>query len=141
LTTPTITRTVPPHLKGRRVIKVGALTYAQLIKYMLEGMHNCQELAELTGLHYVTVLQYTRELHRAGAAHISTWEKDTRGRDVIKVYSLGPGKDKPRQKLTQNERMARSRDKVKQQQLAQVMGGAARFVQSANGRMRFEAGA
>ncbi len=49
-------------------IKVGALTYAQLIKFMLEGEHTCHELAELTGLHYVTVLQYTRELYAAGAA-------------------------------------------------------------------------
>jgi len=56
-------------------VKVGALSYAQLILYMLEGIHNCQELADLTGLHYVTVLQYTRELYKAKACHICSWEK------------------------------------------------------------------
>jgi DNA-binding CsgD family transcriptional regulator len=109
-TTP-ITRPVPPRLKGRKIIKVGALTYAQLIKYMLEGIHSCQELAELTGLHYMTVLDYTRELHRAGAAHISAWEKDARGRDVIKIYSLGPGKDKKRERMTPAQRQAKARSK------------------------------
>ena len=63
--TPTITRPVPPGLRGRKIIKVGALTYAQLVKHMLHGDMSCHELAEVTGLHYVTVLQYTRELHGA----------------------------------------------------------------------------
>lgn len=101
----------PPSQRGRKQIKVGALTYAQLVLHMLEGIHNCQELAELTGLHYVTVLQYTRELHAAGACHISSWEKDSRGRDAIKVYKIGAGKDAKRQRMTQAERQARTRAK------------------------------
>jgi hypothetical protein len=122
----------------RKQIKVSALTYAQLIKYMLEGIHNCQELAELTGLHYVTVLQYTRELHAAKAAHISSWDKDVRGRDIIKVYQIGPGKDAKRDKLTAAQRQARTREKKRVQREAMVMAGRARWVQSANGRLRFE---
>lgn len=118
---------------------MGAILQAQLIKLMFDGTYNCTQLAEETGLHYVTVLQYTRELHRAGAAHISSWEKDIRGRDVIKVYKLGPGKDAKREKLTGAERQARHREKRNAMRLTQVMGGTARFVQSANGRTRFEA--
>lgn len=95
----------------RKQIKVGALTYAQLVLHMLEGVHNCQELADLTGLHYVTVLQYARELHAAGAAHICAWEKDGRGRDSIKVYKIGAGKDKKRERMTLAERQARQRGK------------------------------
>lgn len=97
----------------RRQVKINAYSYAQLIKLMLEGTYNCQELANETGLHYVTVLQYARELYRAGAAHICAWEKDIRGRDVIKVYKLGPGKDAKRQKLSKAERQRRSRAKKK----------------------------
>lgn len=126
-------------MKKKRVIKMGAILQAQLIKLMFDGAYNCTQLAEETGLHYVTVLQYTRELHRAGAAHISSWEKDIRGRDVIKVYKLGPGKDAKREKLTGAERQARHREKRNAMRLTQVMGGTARFVQSANGRTRFEA--
>jgi predicted ArsR family transcriptional regulator len=99
----------PPKNKGRKVIKINAITQAQLIKAMLDGTLTCQELAEETGLHYVTVLQYTRELHAAGAAHICLWEKDTLGRDSVKVYKIGEGKDAKRQKMTGAERQARSK--------------------------------
>ena len=90
----------PPNNKNRRIIKINAITQAHLIKLLLEGTYTCQELADETGLHYVTVLHYTRELHRAGAAHIASWEKDLRGRDLVKIYKLGVGRDAKRQKKT-----------------------------------------
>lgn len=119
-------------------MKINAYTQAQLIKLLLHDPYNATDLADATGLHYVTVLEYLRELRRAGAAHISAWEKDSRGRDMIKVYKLGPGRDAKREKLTGAERQGRSRAKRKAAQLAQVMAGTARFVQVANGRLRFE---
>lgn len=103
----------------RTVRKINAITQAQLIKHLLEGIYTCDELAEHTGLHVVTVYQYTRELHRVGAAHISSWEKDARGRDIIKVYKLGPGRDAKREKLTAAERQQRRRDKQKHLNLLQ----------------------
>lgn len=139
MSTHTLTRPVPDYIKGRKQIKIGALTNAQLIKYMLEGVHSCQELADLTGLHYVTVLEYTRAMHKAGACHISAWEKDARGRDVVKIYKLGEGRDAKREKLTGAQRQARTREKRKAGEMAQVMAGGARYVQAANGRLRFEA--
>lgn len=105
----------PPLNKNRRIIKINAITQAHLIKLLLDGTYSCAELAEHTGLHYVTVLHYTRELHRAGAAHIASWEKDLRGRDLVKIYKLGAGKDAKRHKYTQAERQAAYR--TKQQQL------------------------
>ena len=111
--------TTPP--KNKRMIKINAILQAQLIKLLLEGTYTCAELAEMTGLHYVTVLQYTRELHRAGAAHIAEWEKDWRGRDLAKIYKLGAGKDKPRQKKTQAERQIAYRAKKKQLKLIQTI--------------------
>jgi predicted ArsR family transcriptional regulator len=123
------------------MMKINAYSQAQMIKLLLDGPHTCMELAEATGLHCVTVQQYMRELRRADAAHISAWEKDSRGRDVIKVYKLGAGKDAKREKLTGAERQARIREKRKAQEMAQVMAGTARYVQAANGRLRFEAAA
>lgn len=105
----------------KRVIKLNAILQAQLIKLLLEGTYTCQELADMTGLHYVTVLQYTRELHRAGAAHIAEWEKDWRGRDLAKIYKLGAGKDKPRQKKTQAERQIAYRAKKKQIKVLEML--------------------
>lgn len=123
-----------PH---RRIKKINAFTQARLIKLLLEGTYTCAELAEQTGLHYVTVLDYTRELHRAGAAHISSWEKDSRGRDNSRIYKIGVGKDAKRQKMTQVERQARYRAKKKAAQKVQVMVGKGAFEKSANGRLRF----
>jgi pyocin large subunit-like protein len=128
----------PPSNKSKSIIKINAFTQGVLIKNMLEGTYSCAELAEITGLHYVTVQQYARELHRAGAAHISSWEKDSRGRDVVKIYKIGVGKDAKREKLTGAQRQERVREKRRAQQLAQVMAGTARYVQVANGRLRFE---
>lgn len=109
----------PPSTKGKRIAKINRFTQALLIKLLLEGVYTCEQLAEETGLHYVTVLDYTRELHRVGAAHISSWEKDARGRDVVKVYRLGAGKDAKREKLTPAQRQARYRAKVRQLDMIQ----------------------
>jgi predicted ArsR family transcriptional regulator len=109
----------PP--KNKRMIKINAILQAQLIKLLLEGTYTCAELAEQTGLHYVTVLQYTRELHRVGAAHIAEWEKDWRGRDLSKIYKLGAGKDKPRHKFTQAQRQVAYRIKKKQMKLMEML--------------------
>jgi hypothetical protein len=109
----------PPSTKGKTLIKINAFTQARLIRLLLDGDLNCQELAEETGLHYVTVLQYTRELHRAGAAYICRWEKDSRDRDNVKIYKLGDNKDAKRQKLTAVERQARVR---KRKQMASLLG-------------------
>lgn len=121
------------------MMKINAYSQAQLIKLLLDGPATCRELAEATGLHYVTVQQYTRELHKAKAAHIHGWEKDARGRDMTKVYVLGEGKDAKRERLTAAERQARYKAKLLAAKNAQVMAGNARFVQAANGRLRFEA--
>lgn len=112
---------VPPRNKGKKIIKINAISQAHLIKAMLEGIYTCKELAEHTGLHYVTVLQYTRELHSAGAAHICGWEKDIYGRDSIKVYKIGEGKDARRQRMSMAERAARSRSKKHNLEMIQRM--------------------
>ena len=106
-----MTRPPPPNNAGKRLIKINAITQAQLIKLLLEGTYSCVELAEMTGLHYVTVLQYTRELHRAGAAHICMWDKDGRGRDLTRIYKIGVGKDVKRQRLSAAERQRKYKAK------------------------------
>ena len=111
----------PPNPKGKRQIKINAITQAHLIKLLLDGTYTCQELADETGLHYVTVLQYTRELHRAGAVHITAWEKDARGRDLAKIYKLGEGNDKKRHKYTQAERQIAYRAKKRQIKVLELL--------------------
>ena len=107
------------------MIKVNAIAYAQLIKCLRHGDMSIEEIANETGLHYVTVCDYCVALYRAGEIHISRWEKDKRGRDGIKIYKLGPGKDARRSKLTPAQRQARVRDKKAAASLLQRMAGTA----------------
>lgn len=107
--------------RGKTTIKVNAMAYAHMVELMLDGTHSCQELARATGLHYVTVLDYARAMHNAGACHITAWEKDRRGRDLIKVYKIGRGRDAKRQRLTTQERTARYREKIKQRKLMEKL--------------------
>lgn len=101
----------PPN--KRRMVKINRFTQARLIALLLEGIYTCQELAEETGLHYVTVLDYTRELYRAKAAFIKAWEPDSRGRYMIKVYQIGVGKDARKPKKTSAQRTEAHRAKKK----------------------------
>ena len=103
--------------------KINHYTNAKLMLALIDGTMTCEELAEHIGLHYVTVLQYTRELHRVKAAHIATWEPDSRGRHVKKVFKLGPGKDAKRPGTTPSERTARYRRKQAHQQLIGLTAG------------------
>lgn len=74
--------------------------YARLMKLLVEGTRNAREMAQLTELHYITVLEYCRALHEAGLIHICAWERDAVGRDATMIYRWGPGNpDVPRRRL------------------------------------------
>lgn len=107
----------------RRVIKVNAISFAKLCALMVDGTRTKRELADETGLHYLTVCQYTRELHLAGAAHIVMWEKDSRGRDALPILKLGPGRDAARSKLSQAQRQRRHREKLGHVTMIKILGG------------------
>ena len=97
-------------------VKVNALSFALLVKEMLVGVYTCEELAERTGLHYVTVLRYTREMHKAGSAHIVGWRRNKLHHYVLKIYGIGdmPDARKPYEAKTPAQRAERYRAKVKQ---------------------------
>lgn len=124
--------------KKRNIIKVNAMAYSHLIKALFTGDHTCEELAEITGLHKLTVYQYCRELHKVKAVHICRRDPDRLGRHTVKVYKLGESRDTPPVRMTGAERQAKSRAKEKAMEIAAVMGGTAQYVQAANGRLRFE---
>ena len=102
-------------------MKVNPLHYAKLVKLMMEGAYNCHELAEMTGLAYATVLSYAKALHKEKAAHISMWDKDSVGRDVVKIYMIGAGRDAKRQTMPRTEVYKRYRAKKRHQELLRRM--------------------
>ena len=97
----------------RQVVRVNALAFANLIRALLDGTMTRAEIVEYTGLHYNTVGDYLRELHRVGATHIVMWENNTRGQAVHPVYKLGRGSNVKQPRLTPSERQARCRAKKK----------------------------
>ena len=86
---------------SRRGHKVNAMTFAILTKMLMEGTRTCQELADDTGLHKLTIYDWTRELHRQGVIHICMWEGE--GRSSTRIFKFGPGKDAPRPVKTRKQ--------------------------------------
>jgi hypothetical protein len=106
---------------SRRGHKVNALTFAIMCKLLIDGTRTCQELAEDTGLHILTIYDWTRELHRQGVIHICMWEGE--GRSSMKVFKLGQDKDAPRPVKTREQISADYKARQAAKQLNQRMAG------------------
>lgn len=103
----------------KKLVKVNAMSYAILVAHMLDGKYDNQQLAGMTGLHYRTVCQYTRELLKHHAAFVCDWHPDAKGRRTLAVVSIGHGLSVPRPRYTPAQRQARHRAKKRKEELAQ----------------------
>jgi len=101
--------------------KVSYIALAQTMKMLLDGPVTSHEVAELTGIHPVTASEWMRSLRKERAVHITGWLPDSMDRDVTAVYSIGPGRDKPRRKLTPAERTARYRQRQRRMAMDQAL--------------------
>ncbi len=110
----------PPNNKGRKVKKINHFTTAHLLTLLFDGLLPLEALAAETGLHYVTVCDFTRELHRARVLYIDHFDEDTRGRLTLTVYKIGRQPDAKRTPLTEAEKQKRYREgkKLREQQAA-----------------------
>ena len=106
---------------SRRGHKVNAMTFAILTKLLMEGVYTCHELAEQTGLHKLTIYDWTRELHRQGVIHICMWEGE--GRNSTRIFKFGPGKDAARPKKPRAQIHEEYRARQKAAQLLKRMVG------------------
>lgn len=79
-------------------VRVNAIAIANLLIGLQDGCHTCHDLSELTGLQIQTVRHYLKTLHAKGIIHICDWSEDVRGSRILKVFTLGTGKDMPRPK-------------------------------------------
>lgn len=113
---------------GRRSVvtkrggKINALTYAKLMQLLMQGTRTCQELARDTGLHILTVYDYTYYLHKANVIHICMWEGV--GRNQTRIYMVGDKADVPRPSKSRKQISEdyRSR-KAAKQLLFRIAGG------------------
>lgn len=81
-----------------RAVRLGPLSVAKIMRALLDGPCSMRELQHTSGLSVNTLHGYLRALRKEGVVHISGWEKDATGRDSLRVFSLGPGKDAPRRR-------------------------------------------
>lgn len=82
----------------KKPVKLGALSMAKVISALLDGPCSVPELMGLSGLSSNTVHEYMRALRKEGVVHIGAWEKDATGRESLRIFKFGPGKDVPRTK-------------------------------------------
>jgi DNA-binding Lrp family transcriptional regulator len=106
---------------SRRGRKVNALTFSIMVKLLYEGTRTCTELADDTGLHKLTVYDWTREMHRQGIIHICMW--DGEGRSSVRIFKMGPGKDAVRPVKTREQIHAEYKARQKAKQLLHRMAG------------------
>jgi len=95
------------------VVKPTVELYAESIKYLLDNETTIHQFAEATGFHVVTSGRILRIFHKYKLVHISDWEQDRRGRDSVRIYKWGKGKDVKRFKMTAAQRQQRRRDLLK----------------------------
>lgn len=102
-------------------IKVVHTMYALMLKMLLKEPQSLDTLEQETGLSRTTLYRMFSALRRHKVVHVYDWEPDSRGRDAHAVYKLGPGKDKPKYKLSGAERTRRYRERLKQRQQTEVL--------------------
>jgi biotin operon repressor len=99
----------PP--KGKPQVKLNAALFAMAMEEFMHGPTTAQTIADITGMGQVTVWHLIRALRKRGVVHIDSYEADTQGRQMVRVFALGQGEDAKRPPTKRNEltRAARQR--------------------------------
>lgn len=101
----------------RSPVKMTPDKFAALLVALCEGEYNSRELADYSGLHYNTVLQYLRAMHehKPSVVYICKWEKDALGRESLPIFKLqavpGSMSDVPRPRVPRTEQQRRYRSR------------------------------
>ena len=103
---------------NKRKVPVNHYTLLNLIEALQNGVYSMTELAEESGLHYHTVRNFCKLAHARKMIQICMWEKDTRGRDMIKIFKWGKGTDAKRTKISSKDRTKAYRDKLRMAKLS-----------------------
>lgn len=106
----------------KKPVRLGALSMAKVISALLDGPCSILELMGLSGLSANTVHEYMRALRKEGVVHIGAWEKDGTGRESLRIFKFGPGKDVPRGKKSKAQIAKECRQRKKMVQRAAPSG-------------------
>lgn len=103
----------------KKPVRLGAMSMAKITRALLDGPCSVSELRMASGLSVNTLHEYMRALRKEGVVHISGWERDAMGRESLRVYKLGFGKDVARRKKSKAQIARECRARKQQAKLAQ----------------------
>lgn len=103
-------------------VRLGALSMAKITRALLDGPCSIRELQVISGLSINTLHTYMRALRKEAVVHICGWEKDATGRDSLRVFKLGAGKDAPRTRKSKAQIARECRRRKQDMQLAASFG-------------------
>lgn len=91
---------------------IGMIVLAKAMRLlMFQARVTARDVVDSTGAHIVTASRILRAMHDEEVIHISGWVEDPIGRDQTPIFTLGPGTDVPRKKLSNAERSRNYRDR------------------------------
>lgn len=97
------------------------MSYAKLIRALVDAPMTVAELAEETGYHVVTVRAYLKALKKESLTYIADWVADKTGRRNTPMYAFGTKKDAPRKPECRAASMRRRRSRNAQAALLGVI--------------------
>lgn len=80
----------------RTQVRLSYETFAMLLEELTSGPCTANQLAEASGMGHRYVRRLLKALKARKLVHISGYDKDSRGRLSVTVFSLGHGRDAPR---------------------------------------------
>lgn len=115
----------------KKPVRLGALSMAKVVRALLDKPRSVPELMDVSGLSTNTVHEYMRALRKEGVVHIGAWRRDATGRESLRVFKFGPGKDAARAKKSKaqiaRECRERKREALQQGQPRSAKANAAAF--------------
>lgn len=86
-----------------------------LLRALEENDMTYKEMAAISGFSVFGLVRIIKRLKQEGLVHVCGYNKDAMGRDTIKIYRYGKGKDAKRSKLpgAEKQRMYVERKKIK----------------------------
>jgi hypothetical protein len=83
--------------------RLNAVLYAMLLEELVSGPCSVRGLCEVTGLERKTVRKILKSMQDRSLIHLSAYDKDSRGRSIIPMWSFGQGKDVKNKTMSQAE--------------------------------------
>lgn len=91
---------------------------AKLLAELLLGESSIAELASASGLSYHVTRRYCIAFHTAKLIHVDSYDFDSRGRKILRIYKWGSANDAKQRKVSNRESSLRSYHSKKKQALS-----------------------